>query len=112
VDVARLLGIPNLFQAEITALDPGRNTSRLRLETHELAGTYLPGRLLGDRVWVCVRPDEVRVGARNGSRPEPNQFTATLLRVAEKPQSVRLEFSGDISVEVSRQEYDRQKDNK
>src|SRR6202035_4808525 len=31
VEVARFLGIPNLFNAETPALDPGRNTSRLKL---------------------------------------------------------------------------------
>jgi len=112
VEVARLLGIPNLFEAEITALDPGRNTSRLRFQNYELTGTYFPGRLLGDRVWLCVRAEDLRVAPHNGSKPEVNQVPAKLMRVAEKPQSVRLEFSGDISVEMSRQEFGRQKDNK
>jgi molybdate transport system ATP-binding protein len=112
VEVARLLGITNLFETEITALDPGRNTSRLRFQDHELTGTYFPGRLLGDRVWLCVRAEELRVARQNGSRLELNQVPARLLRVSEKPQSVRLEFSGDISVEIPRQEFELQKDNK
>ena len=112
VEVARLVGISNLFQVEITALDPGRNTSLLRFQNHEIAGTYFPGRLLGDRVWLCVRAEELRAMRHNGSRPEPNQVPAKLLRVSERPQSVRLEFSGDISVDMPRQEFERQKDNK
>ena len=36
---------------------------------------------------------------RNG-RPAFNQIPATLLRTVEKPERVRLEFSGDIAVEV------------
>jgi len=112
VDVARLLGISNLFQAEITALDPGRNTSRLRFQDHEITGTYCPGHLLGDRVWLCVRAGELRVTGRNGVRPETNQIPAKLLSVSEMPQTVRLEFSGGISVELPRQEFERQKDNK
>jgi len=56
VEAARILGIRNLFPAEIVALDPGRNTSRLRLDSFELTGPYLPGRLRGDRVWLCVEP--------------------------------------------------------
>jgi molybdate transport system ATP-binding protein len=111
-EVARLLGIPNLFQAEITALDPGRNTSRLRTERFELTGPYFPGRLLGDRVWVCVRPEELAVAPHNGSRREPNQVPARLVRVSEKPRAVRLEFAGDLFVEISREEFERQKDNK
>jgi molybdate transport system ATP-binding protein len=112
VEVARLLGIANLFEAEITALDPGRNTSRLRFQDREITGTYYPGHLLGDRVWLCARAEELRVARHNGSRPELNQLPAKLLLVSEKPQSVRLEFSGDISVELPRQEFERQKDNK
>jgi len=111
VEVARLLGISNLFQAEITALDPGRNTSRLRFQEHELTGTYFPGHLLGDRVWLCVRAGDLRVTGRNGARAEANQVPAKLLYVSEMPQSVRLEFTGDISVELARNEFERQKDN-
>lgn len=112
VDVARLLGAFNLFQVEIIALDPGRNTSRLRFEAYELTGTYFPGHLLGDRVWLCVRAGDLRVTACDGARPEPNQVPAKLLRIAEMPQSVRLEFSGGISVELPRHEFERRKDNK
>ena len=34
------------------------------------------------------------------------------MRVSDKPRSVRLEFAGDISVEMPRQEFERQRDNK
>lgn len=110
VEVARLLGIANLFQAEIAALDPGRNTSRLRLPEFELTGPYFPGHLRGDRVWLCVRAGDLRL-AGCGERPGPNQVPCRLLRAAERPQAMRLEFSGGISVEVARQEYEQRKDN-
>ena len=112
VEVARLLGIANLFQAEITALDPGRNTSRLRFQEYELTGTYFPGHLRGDRVWLCVRAADLRATGRNGARPEANQVPVKLLRVSDMPQAVQLEFSGDITVEVPSQEFEREKDNK
>jgi molybdate transport system ATP-binding protein len=112
VEVARLLGISNLFQAEIAALDPGRNTSRLRLRDFELNGPYFPGRLRGDQVWICARAEELRAQPQNGSRPGPNQVTARLLRVSERAQSVRLEFADEIAVDVAREQYERQKDNK
>ncbi|MGH9660383.1 MAG: ABC transporter ATP-binding protein [Bryobacteraceae bacterium] len=111
-DVARLLGIANLYPAEVAALDPGRNTSRLKLENFELHTAYLRGRLLGDRVWVCARPHELRAAAPNGVKPGPNQVAAALLRVSERPHAVRLEFSGDITVEIAPADYARQKDNK
>ena len=91
-DVARLLGLYNVLPVEIRSLDPGRNTSRLRYQDFELAGPYFPGRLIGDQVWLYVRPDQLSVAPRNG-RPAFNQIAATLLRVLEKPEHVRLEFS-------------------
>jgi molybdate transport system ATP-binding protein len=112
VEVARLLGIANIFPAEILSLDPGRNTSRLRLEEFELATPYLPGHLRGDRVWVCARAGDLRVAASDGSKPGVNQVPARLARVADTPYGVRLEFSGGIRVDVSRDEYERSKDNK
>ncbi len=99
VEVARLLGLYNILEAEIRSLDPGRNSSRLRYQDFELAGPYFPGRLIGDHVWIYVRPDELSASPRNG-RPAFNQIPGTLLRTVEKAERVRLEFSGDIAVEV------------
>jgi ABC-type Fe3+/spermidine/putrescine transport system ATPase subunit len=113
VEVARLLGRTNLFPAEIVALDPGRNTSRILFQDHELQGAYFPGRLLGDRVWLCVRGEDLRVSPHNGSKPGVNQVPARLLRVSDRPQSLCLEFSGGISTEVPREAlagYTGQKD--
>jgi ABC-type sulfate/molybdate transport systems ATPase subunit len=112
VDVARLLGISNLLPAEITALDPGKNTSRIQLREFELTGTYYPGRLRGDQVWLCARAEELRAVPHAGSRPGPNQVPARLTRVTQRAQAVRLDFAGDLTVDVSREQYERQKDNK
>jgi molybdate transport system ATP-binding protein len=113
VEVARLLGFPNLFNAEITALDPGRNTSRLKLPDFELIGLYYPGRLLGDRVWLCVSSQDLRVAPENGSKPDgTNRVAVKMVRVSETPRAIRLEFSRGITVEMSRAEFERQKDNK
>jgi molybdate transport system ATP-binding protein len=106
VEVARLLGIRNLFQAEIAALDPGRNTSRLRTPGFELTGPYYPGRFLGDRVWVFIPAAALRV-AREGT----NLVRVKLLRASETPTSARVEFAEGITVELPRAEYERQKDN-
>ena len=101
VDVARLLGIFNLLPVEIRALDPSRNSSRLRYQEFELNGPYFPGRLIGDQVWLCIRPDLLSVAPANG-RPGFNQVPAALLRTIDKPDRVRLEFSGGIAVEADR----------
>jgi molybdate transport system ATP-binding protein len=107
VEVARLLGVFNLIPCEIRALDPARNTSRLRFQKFDINGPYLPGRLIGDRVFVCVRPDALRALPRSGP-PGPNQAPATLLRVVDKADVVRLEFEHDIAVEMRRDDYDPQ----
>lgn len=109
LDVARLLGAFNLIPGEIRTLDPGRNSSRVRIGEHEIDGPYFPGRFKGDRVTVCVRPEQLTALPRNG-RPGPNQIPAALERAVEKPQYVRLEFSGGFAVELPRAEYERQRD--
>jgi len=106
VDVARLLGLYNLLPAEIRALDPGRNVSRIRYRDFELTGPYFPGRLIGDQVWLCIRPDLLSVTTRDG-HSIGNQLPATLVRVVEKPDRLRLEFAGDIAVDVSRAEFEK-----
>ena len=108
VEVARLLGLFNLMPVEIRTLDPGRNASRL-IGEFELDGPYFPGKLKGDRVTVCVRPDQLKAAPRNGVSV-PNQIPAELKRAVEKSQSVRLEFSGGIDVEMPRAEYESQRE--
>ncbi len=60
-EIARSLGIYNIIPAEVSELDPTRNTSRLRIFDREIQGPYLPGHLIGDRGLVCVRQFEMRV---------------------------------------------------
>ncbi len=111
VETARLLGNFNLLPVEITALDPGRKTSRLRLGDSELAGPYFPGRLRGDRVWLCIRPAELRAVPRDG-KAGPNQVLAELVRVGERPRALRLEFTGGILVDMDATEFERYRHNK
>jgi len=111
LEVARLLGAFNLLEAEIRALDPGRNTSRILVGEIELDGPYFPGHLRGDRVTLCVRPEQLAVSARNG-RPGPNQIPAELMRIVERPHGVRLEFAGNLRVNVSRTDFERQHENR
>jgi molybdate transport system ATP-binding protein len=111
VEVARLLGAFNLVEGEIRALDPGRNTSRVQVGEFELEGPYFPGHLKGDRVTVCVRPEQLTVAARNG-RPGPNQIPAELTRAIETPHGMRLEFSNGFAVALAHGEHERLRDNR
>ena len=114
LEVARLLGAFNLLEAEIVTLDPGRHTSRLRAGEFELNGPYFPGHLKGDRVTLCVRPEELTATAREG-KPAANQIPAELVRVVERPHGVRLEFTSTafvtgVRVNISRGDYEQLKE--
>lgn len=109
VDVARLFGQFNLLQAEILALDPSRNTSRLMAGGTELAGPYLRGHLIGDRVWICMRPGELRAAPRLGA-PSANEMAATLRRALDLPTGTRLEFDNGLAVETTAAVLDRSPD--
>lgn len=111
VEAARLLRIPNIFEATIAALDPGRKSSRLEFTGLALAGPYIPGHFRGDRVWIAVRPEAVRV---YGAAPNDceNVIEAQLVRVSERVHDVRLEFAGGIFADVPREGYLRLKDSK
>jgi ABC-type Fe3+/spermidine/putrescine transport system ATPase subunit len=110
VPVARLLGIPNVFECTIAGLDPGRNSSRLEAASFQVTGPYLPGHFRGDRVWIAIRPDRVRVQAATAAGG--NAVPVKLVRASHRADSVRLEFAGGIFADLSPEEYARQKDNK
>jgi hypothetical protein len=111
VEAARLSGISNLYPATIAALDPRRNQSRLECAGFVLSGPYLKGHFRGDRVWVGIRSEDVRVHVGE-MEPDVNFVAVQLLRMTERPRSVRLEFTGGVVAEISREQYARQKDNK
>jgi molybdate transport system ATP-binding protein len=103
-EVARLLGGFNLLPATITALDPSRDMSRLKLDAVELTGPYFPGHLRGDRVTLCVRWEDLRAVPASG-KPGLNQLAAALLRVSGGRHSVRLHLAGDLVVEMPLPEW-------
>jgi molybdate transport system ATP-binding protein len=111
LEVARLLGIPNLFQATVGALDPGRKSSLLECAAFSLAGPYIPGHFRGDRVWVAAAAEDLRVHAGDLA-PQPNHVALDLVRVAPRARSVVLEFSGGVFVSLSHDDFARRKDNK
>jgi hypothetical protein len=65
-----------------------------------MAGPYLPGHLIGDRVWLCIRPRDLTAAPRTG-RPGANQIPVSLERVVERVHGLRLEFAGGLAVEGS-----------
>jgi len=111
VEAARLLGIANVFQATLAALDPGRDSSRLEFDQFALTGPYIPGHFKGNRVWVAAAAENLRVHSGDIAAP-PNSVAVELVRASQRAHQVVLEFSFGISVAVSHEEFARQRDNK
>jgi molybdate transport system ATP-binding protein len=106
VAIARLLGGFNLHEAEVLALDPARQTSRLRIREAEIAGPHLRGCFKGDRVMLSSRPEELLLWTAPGA----NRIRADLKRVIERPQFVRADFGEDLAVDVPREAWKKLRD--
>jgi ABC-type sulfate/molybdate transport systems ATPase subunit len=105
VDAARFLGLYNLIPAEILSLDPGRNTSRIRLLDQELSATYFRGHLIGDRGLACIRQSEVTVTAI----PERgrNELMLDVLEAHDDPAGIRIQLHGGVSALVPVAQYEQ-----
>jgi molybdate transport system ATP-binding protein len=97
--VAQLLGGFTVYDAEVIALDPGRQTSRLRLLGEEIQGPHLRGCFKGDRVAVCARPEELLLRTQAGE----NRIRGDLRHVMERPQSIRADFGNGLIVDAPRE---------
>ena len=97
--VARLLGDFNIYEAEVLALDPGRQTSKLRMMGMDWNGPHLRGCFKGDRVTLCSRPEELRIVGKPGD----NRIRVGPARVSERAQFVRADFGQELVVDVPRE---------
>jgi molybdate transport system ATP-binding protein len=102
-EVARSLGVYNTIPAEIEALDPGRNQSRFRVVDSVLCGPYLPGHLIGDRGYLCVRISEIRVA--NGNPCGANEVVMRITGHELSTHGVRVHLEHGVSVTVSNSEF-------
>lgn len=107
LEIARSLGIYNLLPATIAALDPGRHTSRLRVLDQEIEGPYLPGHLIGDIGFLCVRQSEVRVRPPV-ARSSGNQLLLRLTGSSSSSRGVRVVFEHDVAAFVSESDFEQQ----
>ena len=109
VEVARLVGIPNLFQGTIAVLDPGRNSSLIEFEHFNLTAPYLPAHFRGDRIWIAIRAGDLRASPAPAG---PHSIALKLLRASIRAQSVRLEFEYGVYADLSLDAYAEQRENK
>lgn len=102
-DAARFLGLYSLLPAEILALDPGRNTSRLRILGQELRANYFKARLIGDRGLACIRQSEITVAAE--SHADANELMLQVVAAEPDPRGTRIHFEGELQTVVPDSEY-------
>ena len=103
-EVAKLLGVTNLFSAEVLGLDPAHNTSRIQLLGQEMAATYFPGRLLGDRVTLSIPAARVNVRDRGGA----NRVAVVLRKITQLADRTRLEFENGVTADVDSARFEQQ----
>lgn len=106
LEIARSLGIYNILPAEIEALDPGRNASRLRVFGFAIDGPYLPGHLIGDHGYLCVPRSECRVSIYEG-RQSPNRLVLRVTGQSASSAGMRLEFEHGVAATVTRSDFEK-----
>jgi molybdate transport system ATP-binding protein len=106
LEIARSLGIYNLLPATISALDPVRHTSRLTVFDAEMEGPHLPGHLIGDSGFICVRQAELRVRPP-AMRSSSNQIVLRLLGSSASSGGMRLVFEHDVTATVSESDFEQ-----
>lgn len=104
VEVAQLLGVYNIAPAQIIALDPAARSSRLRIFDQEVEGPYLPGHLIGDNGYACVRRSELRLVPTPG-KPEKRRLVLPLLEAYPSPYGVRLGLEGGFTLTVPEADF-------
>jgi molybdate transport system ATP-binding protein len=111
-DVARLFGFATFLQAEIVKLNPAADASVVRFLGREFNGPYFPGNLIGDRLTLCARPDELRLA----DCPGDNRLPATVAGIEERPAGVRLKLNvrpdAVVIVDVPRAQWNLVKERK
>lgn len=103
---ARLFGYDTFLQAEILKLDPAEDSSTVRLVGGEFQGPYYPGSLIGDRLTLCVRPDDLRLA----SSPGPNRCPGRVAGVVDRPGGVRVRMltpcNTSVTIDVPRAQWE------
>lgn len=100
LEVVRLLGLYVTAEAEITYLDPGRDVGRVRIAGQAIETRYLPGHLLGDRGWICIKRSDVHV-LPHSHQPNTNQLVMEWRSRSTTVRGVKLEFDEGLSAEMS-----------
>lgn len=104
-DIARSLGAYHIVPAVIDALDPTRNTSQLRALNGEIQGPYLPGHLIGDRGFLCIRASEIKLFPETERGPQHREILLPIVSSLRSADGVRMNLEHGISVTVSEAQF-------
>jgi molybdate transport system ATP-binding protein len=89
-DIARLLGISNIFSGVVEDLDPMSDCSRLRTPAFSVTVPYLPGRLRGDPVRFCIPREQVALLPLASPKSGNNCIPVHVAEEVLTPTTVRL----------------------
>jgi molybdate transport system ATP-binding protein len=111
-EVARLFGYTTFVPGEVLKLNPAANSSVVRMLGRDFAGPYYPGKLIGARLTLCIRSEELRLTDAAGE----NRIAVEVASVEERPGGVRLRLmipeGTAVSVDVPRNEWEQAKERK
>ncbi len=103
LSMARSLGIYSCIPAEISALDPSRNLSRISANGIVIETPYLPGHLIGDHGHLCVRNSELTLVEDSSLRS--NCLSVSVVRATPAAEGVRLELDGELSLTLNQDKW-------
>lgn len=103
LSMVRSLGVYSWMPGEILSLDPSRNISKISAFGEVVEARYLPGHLIGDRGYLCLRNAELSL-ADEGSR-SVNCFSLPVVRAVPAADGIRVELEGQLSLTISQREW-------
>lgn len=103
LSMARSLGIFCCVRAEISSLDPSRNLSRISAFGLVIEAAYLPGHLIGDQGYLCLRSSELAIV--DDTSPKVNCFPVSVLSATPAAEGVRLELEHQLSLTLNQDRW-------
>jgi molybdate transport system ATP-binding protein len=103
LSMARSLGIYSCLPAEISFLDPSRNLSRISASGVVIEAPYLPGHLIGDHGYLCLRNSELEIVEDASSKV--NSFSIAVLGATPAAGGVRLELEHELSLTLNQDRW-------
>jgi len=105
--VARFIGMKNIFEGRIAALDEDNGVAQISTGNFDLTTVFLPSSV-GTRVKACVRPEEIIIAKSNRNtsvRSARNEIAGRVVSISQNGLLMRVlvDVGGDeMSVDITR----------